>query len=93
MWKLVWCLAIACGPGDIKTDLSSPGYTKDECIAEANARLEREPQMMFVCQQSRPLLERSNLEGVLDALKRGELVQPQYEEPESIAIGPRTLSY
>lgn len=87
MWKLVWCLAITCGPADIKTDLSSPGYSKEACVAEANRRLEREPQMQFVCKQFNPGATRRYINQII----AGE--SPDREPDAAIYIGPKTLSY
>lgn len=87
MWKLIWCIAIACGPADIKTDLSSPGYSKDACVAEANKRLTREPQMLFVCKELNPAATRR----LVDQIVSGQT--PDYEPDNAIYIGPKTLSY
>ena len=94
MWRLMWCLAIACGPGDIKTDFATDWYaSKDECVVEANRRLEKEPQMQFICQEAKPVISKSNLNELLAALKEGKVMKPKYEEIDSVLIGPKRLTY
>lgn len=92
MFTLLWCLAIACGPS-LQTDLTAPAYSKAECIAEATARLEREPQMMFICQEWNPVAQRADFDDLMKAMQRGEKTIPKPRPLEAVVIGPRTLSY
>lgn len=88
MWRLMWCLAIACGPGDIKTDLSKDWYAdKETCVAEAESRLRLSPQMMFICEESNPPAMRRFIDQLV-AGKKAEL-----EPGNVVLIGPKRLTY
>jgi len=93
-WQLLWCVAIMCEPGQMKTDIGiTAGYTKEQCVAEAKKRLEQQPNTMFICRESKPAATRANFDSLIDAVKNGKPLPPPIEEAETIFIGPKTLSY
>jgi len=86
-WQLLWCVAVACGPGQIKTDIGMSAYTKEQCVSEAHNRLDKEPNKLFVCRSFNPEAQRA----YWDKWSAGN--NPETDKEESIFIGPRTLSY
>lgn len=87
-WKLLWCTALACGSGQMESEaIGAKTYTRDQCVAEANSRLEREPNKLFTCLRFDPASERR----YWDQWSAGE--KPEARTEEVVLIGPRTLSY
>lgn len=90
-WVLTWCVAIACGGLASDPIATRVIYTKDQCIAEANKRLAREPQIVFICVNQN--VEKAQAAHLMNAITSGNLAHYKPLAPDTVTVGPRTLSY